>query len=234
MRVTGRRPDQPARRRRPVVKAMRVALADDSVLLREGVVRAAQGVRVHHHRAGRGRRRADRRGRRSTRRTSWSTTSGCPRRTPTRGCRRRTRSAQRHPEVGVLLLSQYVETDFAVELVSAGAARLGYLLKDRVANIQEFTDAVRRVGAGGSVIDPEVVARLVGPRASGEPARRPHRTGARGARPDGRGPVQPGDLRRRSRSRPSPSRATSATSSPSWASSTRPTTTAESLRSFSS
>ncbi len=68
----------------------------------------------------------------------------------------------RYPEVGVLLLSQYVETDFAVELVSAGAARLGYLLKDRVANVQEFTDAVRRVGAGGSVIDPEVVSRLVG------------------------------------------------------------------------
>ena len=62
----------------------------------------------------------------------------------------------------MLLLSQYVETDFAVELVSAGAGRLGYLLKDRVANIQEFTDAVRRVGAGGSVIDPEVVSRLVG------------------------------------------------------------------------
>lgn len=67
-----------------------------------------------------------------------------------------------HPRVGVLLLSQYVETEFAVELVSAGAARLGYLLKDRVANVQEFTDAVRRVGAGGSVIDPEVVSRMVG------------------------------------------------------------------------
>lgn len=68
---------------------------------------------------------------------------------------------ERFPEVGVLLLSQYVETEFAVELVSAGAARLGYLLKDRVANMQEFTDSVRRVGKGGSVIDPEVVSRLV-------------------------------------------------------------------------
>ena len=66
------------------------------------------------------------------------------------------------PDVAVLLLSQHVETDFAVELISGGAGRLGYLLKDRVANIQEFTDAVRRVGAGGSVIDPEVVSRLVG------------------------------------------------------------------------
>jgi DNA-binding NarL/FixJ family response regulator/class 3 adenylate cyclase len=66
------------------------------------------------------------------------------------------------PDVAVLLLSQHVETDFAVELIAGGAGRLGYLLKDRVSNIQEFTDAVRRVGAGGSVIDPEVVSRLVG------------------------------------------------------------------------
>jgi DNA-binding NarL/FixJ family response regulator/class 3 adenylate cyclase len=66
------------------------------------------------------------------------------------------------PEVAVLLLSQYVETEFALELVSGGAGKLGYLLKDRVSNIQEFTDSVRRVAAGGSVIDPEVVSRLVG------------------------------------------------------------------------
>jgi DNA-binding NarL/FixJ family response regulator len=66
------------------------------------------------------------------------------------------------PGVGVLVLSQFVETDYAMQLVSAGAAGLGYLLKDRVTNVQEFTDAVRRVAAGGSVIDPEVVTRLVG------------------------------------------------------------------------
>jgi len=66
------------------------------------------------------------------------------------------------PDVAVLLLSQHVETDFAVELISGGAGSLGYLLKDRVSNLQEFTDAVRRVGSGGSVIDPEVVSRLVG------------------------------------------------------------------------
>jgi len=67
-----------------------------------------------------------------------------------------------YPDVAVMLLSQYVEPDFAMELISAGAAKLGYLLKDRVTNLQEFTDAVRRVGGGGSVIDPEVVSRLVG------------------------------------------------------------------------
>jgi DNA-binding NarL/FixJ family response regulator/class 3 adenylate cyclase len=66
------------------------------------------------------------------------------------------------PQAGVLVLSQYVETDYAMQLVSEGAAGLGYLLKDRVSNIQEFTDAVRRVAAGGSVIDPDVVSRLVG------------------------------------------------------------------------
>jgi DNA-binding NarL/FixJ family response regulator len=78
------------------------------------------------------------------------------------GLRAAHRIRETFPDVGVLLLSQYVETDFALELVAGGAARLGYLLKDRVANIQEFTDAVRRVAAGGSVIDPDVVSRLVG------------------------------------------------------------------------
>lgn len=60
------------------------------------------------------------------------------------------------------MLSQYVETDVAMELVAGGAGKPEYLLKDRAFNIQEFTDAVRRVGAGGSVIDREVVSRLVG------------------------------------------------------------------------
>ena len=67
-----------------------------------------------------------------------------------------------HPEVGVLVLSQYVETHQADELLGTGSGRVGYLLKDRVADVGEFTDSVRRVGEGGSVIDPEVVARLLG------------------------------------------------------------------------
>jgi DNA-binding NarL/FixJ family response regulator len=78
------------------------------------------------------------------------------------GLRAARRIRQEHPEVGVLVLSQYVETDYAMRLVGEGAAGLGYLLKDRVTNVQEFTDAVRRVARGGSVIDPEVVSRLVG------------------------------------------------------------------------
>jgi DNA-binding NarL/FixJ family response regulator len=63
--------------------------------------------------------------------------------------------------VGVLVLSQYVETDFALRLVTDGAGGVGYLLKDRVADVGEFAEAVRRVARGGSVIDPEVVALLV-------------------------------------------------------------------------
>ncbi|MGH2691299.1 MAG: response regulator transcription factor [Actinomycetota bacterium] len=73
------------------------------------------------------------------------------------------------PEVGVLVLSQYLETEFALELISEGGGSIGYLLKDRVANKTEFADAVRRVGEGEAVIDPEVVARLVGRRRQKDP-----------------------------------------------------------------
>jgi DNA-binding NarL/FixJ family response regulator len=68
---------------------------------------------------------------------------------------------KRLPQVAVLLLSQYVETTHAVRLLEQGAAGLGYLLKDRVADVREFIDAVRRIAAGGSAIDPEVVSELV-------------------------------------------------------------------------
>jgi DNA-binding NarL/FixJ family response regulator/class 3 adenylate cyclase len=141
-------------------QAMRVAVADDSLLLREGVVRVLKDsgfVVVAQAENGE---------------DLLAAVAADPpdvvvtdiRMPPTftdEGLQAAHRIRERFPEVGVLLLSQYVETDFAVELVSAGAARLGYLLKDRVANVQEFTDAVRRVGAGGSVIDPDVVSRLV-------------------------------------------------------------------------
>jgi DNA-binding NarL/FixJ family response regulator len=68
---------------------------------------------------------------------------------------------ERHPQVSVLLLSQYVETAHAMRLLEAGAGRIGYLLKDRVADVRDFVDAVRRVAAGGSAIDPEVVSQLL-------------------------------------------------------------------------
>jgi DNA-binding NarL/FixJ family response regulator len=66
------------------------------------------------------------------------------------------------PRVGVLVLSQYVETHHAIQLLQGGVQGVGYLLKDRVADVAEVADAVRRVAGGGSVIDPEVVAQLVG------------------------------------------------------------------------
>jgi DNA-binding NarL/FixJ family response regulator len=66
------------------------------------------------------------------------------------------------PDVGVLVLSQYVETHHAVKLIGEGRGGVGYLLKDRVSDLDEFLDAVRRVAGGGTAIDPEVVSHLVG------------------------------------------------------------------------
>ena len=67
-----------------------------------------------------------------------------------------------HPETAILVLSQYVETRYAVDLLRDNPAGVGYLLKERVTRLADLGDAVRRVAAGGSVIDPEVVARLLG------------------------------------------------------------------------
>jgi len=140
---------------------MRVILADDSILLREGVARLLSdaGFAVLAQ-AG------------DAEELLTAVVADPPdvaitdiRMPPTHtdeGLRAAHRIRAEHPGVGVLVLSQYVETDYAVDLVADGAGGLGYLLKDRVANVQEFTDAVRRIGAGGSVIDPEVVSRLVG------------------------------------------------------------------------
>ncbi|MGN6238243.1 MAG: response regulator transcription factor, partial [Cellulosimicrobium cellulans] len=67
-----------------------------------------------------------------------------------------------HPDLGVLLFSQYVETRFASELLTGGARGVGYLLKDRVADVGEFVDALTRIAAGQTVLDPEVVSQLMG------------------------------------------------------------------------
>ena len=65
------------------------------------------------------------------------------------------------PEVGVLVLSQYVEERYATQLLANQRGRVGYLLKDRVADVEEFVAAARRVAAGGTVLDPEVVSQLL-------------------------------------------------------------------------
>ena len=67
-----------------------------------------------------------------------------------------------HPGTGVLVFSQYIETRYAARLLAGDAAGVGYLLKDRVADVAEFVDALARVAAGGTALDPEVVSQLLG------------------------------------------------------------------------
>ena len=74
----------------------------------------------------------------------------------------------RWPQVGILVLSQYVQARYAVELLAGGTERVGYLLKDRVSDLEELAASVRRIGEGGSVLDPAVVAQLVGQRRKGD------------------------------------------------------------------
>src|SRR5436309_7366816 len=76
---------------------------------------------------------------------------------------------EKYPRTGVLVLSQYVEPEYALDLLSESAEGVGYLLKDRVSNVTEFAAAVRRVGEGGSALDPTVVSQLVGRRRSDDP-----------------------------------------------------------------
>ncbi|MFJ1566287.1 response regulator transcription factor [Streptomyces erythrochromogenes] len=79
---------------------------------------------------------------------------------------------ERRPEVGVLVLSQHVERNYAAQLLASNAERVGYLLKDRVAQVEEFLDALERIRAGGAVIDPEVVRQLVVRTTHGDPLAR--------------------------------------------------------------
>jgi DNA-binding NarL/FixJ family response regulator len=73
------------------------------------------------------------------------------------------------PLTGVLVLSAYLESEYALELLSESAEGVGYLLKDRVSDVEQFLSAVRRVGEGGSALDPEIVSRLVGRRRRQDP-----------------------------------------------------------------
>jgi DNA-binding NarL/FixJ family response regulator len=147
---------------------MRVVIAEDSVLLREGLARvlaeggfdvAAQvGDAPQLHRA--------------VKQTKPDVAIVDVRMPPTQtdeGARAATEIRAAHPEIGVLVLSQIVEARHALKLFSERPEGFGYLLKDRVLEIDEFLDAVRRVGRGGSVIDPEVVSQLLGRRRDGDP-----------------------------------------------------------------
>lgn len=83
------------------------------------------------------------------------------------GARAARRIRMRRPDLGIMLLSQHVETRYSVELAAAG--RFGYLLKDRVLDVEEFLSSLERVARGGSVLDPEVVGRLLASRQADDP-----------------------------------------------------------------
>jgi DNA-binding NarL/FixJ family response regulator len=147
---------------------MQVMIADDAVLFREGLARVLQaaGIQVAAQVG-------DAEQLLARVRASPPAAVVVDIRMPPTHTREGLDAAQRiraeHPEVGVLLLSQYVEPHHAIQLLQDGASGVGYLLKDRVGDVNEVVDAVRRVAAGGSVIDPEVVSQLVSRRRTRDP-----------------------------------------------------------------
>jgi DNA-binding NarL/FixJ family response regulator len=147
---------------------MRVVIADDSVLLRAGLARlledagfeivgqAADGedllrkVRAHKPDVA-------------------VTDIRMPPTQTDEGLRAAQQIRSEMPEVGVMVLSQFIDEGYALELLQGSAEGVGYLLKDRVADVDAFVDALRRVCARGSVLDPEVVAQLLGRRRGDDP-----------------------------------------------------------------
>jgi DNA-binding NarL/FixJ family response regulator len=140
---------------------LRVIIADDSVLFREGLARVLEGAGLEV---------AGQAGNvdelnQLLARESASLVILDIRMPPTQtdeGLLAAKRIRQQYPDVGVLLLSHHVESHHALDLLSQSPDRVGYLLKDRVSDLGEFVEAVRRVGAGGSAIDPLVVSQLLG------------------------------------------------------------------------
>jgi DNA-binding NarL/FixJ family response regulator len=147
---------------------VRVVIAEDSVLLREGLVRlleesgaevlAQSGtaedllrhVAMHHPDVA-------------------IVDIKMPPTNTDEGLRAAKQIREKHAEVGVLVLSQYVEPGYALELLGESAEGVGYLLKDRISDVEDFCAAVRRVADGGSALDPAVVSELVGRRRRDDP-----------------------------------------------------------------
>lgn len=147
---------------------MRVVIAEDSLLFREGLARVLQdagfevvaqagdAASLHH----------------AVIRTKPDVAIVDVRMPPTQtdeGARAAKQIRERYPEIGLLVLSQVVEARHALELLSESPEGFGYLLKDRVMDLDEFLDAVRRVGRGGTAIDPQVIAQLFGRRRAENP-----------------------------------------------------------------
>jgi DNA-binding NarL/FixJ family response regulator len=140
--------------------SMRVVIAEDSALLREGLVRLLEdrghevvaavadagsllaAVAEHHP-------------------DVVVTDIRMPPTHTDEGLRAAAELRKHHPEIGVLVLSQYIETTYATALLAANAGGVGYLLKDRVADAAEFTGALERIAAGGTALDPEVITKLM-------------------------------------------------------------------------
>jgi DNA-binding NarL/FixJ family response regulator len=147
---------------------VRVVVADDSVLLREGIVRilADSGFDV----VGQAGDAEDLVRKVAAHKPDVAIVD--VRMPPTNtddGLRAAQKIRAEYPTCGVLVLSQYIEEGYALELLSENAEGVGYLLKDRVADVERFTESVRRVGEGGSALDPEVVAQLLGRRRREDP-----------------------------------------------------------------
>jgi DNA-binding NarL/FixJ family response regulator/class 3 adenylate cyclase len=149
-------------------RGMRVVLADDSVLLREGIARlledagfevVAQGGTAEDLLRHVGLHKPD---------VALIDIRMPPTQTD-EGLKAAQQIRERWPDCGVLVLSQYVEPAYALELLGQNAEGVGYLLKDRVSDVDEFAAAVRRVGEGGSALDPAVVSQLVGRRRTDDP-----------------------------------------------------------------
>ncbi len=150
---------------------MRVVVADDSVLLREGVVRLLEesGFEVVGQAAD-----AD-----DLRRKVYAHKPDIaivdirmPPDNTDDGLRAALEIRERQPQTAVLVLSQYIEEGYALDLVGDSDGGVGYLLKDRIANVERFADSVRAVGRGGSALDPEVVSQLLGRRRRDDPLER--------------------------------------------------------------
>jgi DNA-binding NarL/FixJ family response regulator len=153
------------------LEALRVAIAEDSVLLREGLTRILTSAGLEVVAA------YD-----NAEDLILRVRSQAPdiaivdiRLPPTHtdeGMRAALQIRQHYPDVAVLVLSQYVELGLAMQLLSDSAEGVGYLLKDRISDVKDFVDAVRRVAAGGSAIDPKIVSTLLQRRRSDDPLAR--------------------------------------------------------------
>ena len=147
---------------------MRVVLAEDSVLLREGLVRILREIGFDVV----GQAGTAEEFLRDVQAQHPDVTIVDIRMPPTftdEGLRAAQQVRARHPEIGVLVLSQYVEPEYAMELLADNAEGVGYLLKERVSKIDDFAAAVRRVAEGGSALDPTVVSQIVGRRRKDDP-----------------------------------------------------------------